>query len=49
VAAGYHIAEWNGTGSEGQQLGSGTYFLKLSAAGINGTKYSEVRKILMLK
>jgi hypothetical protein len=49
VVAGYHIAEWNGMGSEGQQLGSGTYFLKLSAAGVNGAKYTQVRKLLMLK
>jgi len=49
VVAGYHVAEWNGTGSEGQQVGSGTYFLKLSAAGVNGAKYSEVRKLMLLK
>jgi pectate lyase len=49
VVAGYHIAEWNGTGSEGQQLGSGTYFLKLSATGVDGKRFNEVRKLLMLK
>jgi hypothetical protein len=49
VEAGYHVAEWDGTGNLGQQLGSGTYFLKLAAMGANGTAFSEVRKLMMLK
>jgi hypothetical protein len=49
LAAGYHVAEWNGTGSTGQQMGSGTYFLKISAVGDNGRTFSEVRKLLLLK
>lgn len=49
LAAGYHVMEWNGTSSTGQQVGSGTYFLKLSATGANGKVFTEVRKLLMLK
>jgi flagellar hook assembly protein FlgD len=49
VAAGYHIAEWNGTGNEGQQLASGVYFLQMSATGTNGKTFSEIRKLMMLK
>ncbi len=49
LAAGYHAMEWNGTSSTGQQVGSGTYFLRLSATGANGKVFTEVRKLLMLK
>jgi flagellar hook assembly protein FlgD len=49
VAAGYHIAEWNGTGNEGQQLASGVYFLQMSATGTNGKTFNEIRKLMMLK
>jgi hypothetical protein len=48
-AAGYHVIEWNGTGSRGQTLGSGVYFLQMSAAGSNGRTFSDVRKLIMLK
>jgi flagellar hook assembly protein FlgD len=47
--AGYHVAEWNGKNSAGQQLSSGMYFLQLSATGINGKSFNDVRKLMMLK
>jgi hypothetical protein len=49
VAAGYHIAEWDGRGNAGQQLASGVYFLQMSAKGTNGKSFSELRKLMMLK
>ncbi len=49
MAAGYHIAEWDGMGNGGQQLASGVYFLQLSAAGTNGKSFNEIRKLMMLK
>ena len=49
VAAGFHIAEWDGTGNAGQQLASGMYFLQMSAKGTNGKTFSDVRKLVMLK
>ncbi len=49
VAAGYHIAEWDGTGNGGQQLASGVYFMQMSAKGMNGKSFSEVRKLMMMK
>jgi flagellar hook assembly protein FlgD len=49
VAAGYHIVAWDGHGNGGQQLASGTYFLRLSAVGTNGKTFTEVRKLMMLK
>ena len=47
--AGYHVAEWNGTGSRGEQLGSGVYFLQLTAQGINGKSFSAMKKLMLLK
>jgi len=49
VAAGYHVAEWNGTGNGGRPLSSGTYFVRLSAQGSNGKSFTEVHKLLLLK
>ncbi len=48
-AAGYHAIEWNSTGTSGQQLGSGVYFLHLSARGVDGASFNEIRKLLLLK
>ena len=47
--AGRFVVEWNGTGGDGQHLGSGVYFLQLSAKGVNGKAFNEVRKLMMLK
>ena len=47
--AGYHSAVWEGTGNGGQQMASGVYFLHLSAKGVNGKTFTEVRKLMMLK
>jgi hypothetical protein len=47
--AGYHFAEWNGTGDAGQQLSSGVYFLRIDALGVNGKTFGDVRKLMMLK
>ncbi len=49
VVAGIHSIDWNGTGNSGQQLASGVYFLRMSAAGTNGKKFSEIRKLMMMK
>jgi pectate lyase len=49
MEAGYHLMTWDGHGFDGQTLGSGTYFLRIAATGSNGTQFSDVRKLLMLK
>jgi flagellar hook assembly protein FlgD len=49
MAAGYHTMEWDGMGDGGQRLASGVYFLRLSAAGVNGAKFSDVNKLVMMK
>jgi len=47
--AGYHVAEWDGMGNGGQHLASGVYFLQMSAKGVNGKSFGEVKKLMMLK
>jgi hypothetical protein len=49
MAAGYHTAEWNGTDDNGRHVASGVYFLRLAATGVNGTKFSEGRNLLLIK
>ena len=49
LPAGYHVAEWNGTGTGGEQLASGVYFLQLWAAGNNEETFSELRKLILQK
>jgi hypothetical protein len=47
--AGQYVVEWNGRGNGGQQLGSGVYMLRLTAAGTDGSRFKEVRKLMLLK
>ena len=47
--AGYHVAGWDGKGNTGEQMATGVYFLRLTAAGTNGKTFTEVRKLMMLK
>ena len=48
-AAGFHTVEWNGTGNGGQLLGSGIYFLQMSATGANAEQFNQTRKLMMVK
>jgi photosystem II stability/assembly factor-like uncharacterized protein len=47
--AGYHSIEWNGLGSHGQQLASGVYFLQMTAKGVNGATFTQLRKMMLMK
>jgi hypothetical protein len=47
--AGYHVVEWNGVGSAGEAVGSGVYFVRFNAEGVNGKTFSDVRKIMLMK
>jgi hypothetical protein len=47
-AAGYHVIEWDGKDDHARSLSSGVYFVKMSADG-NGKKFTEVKKLMMLK
>jgi flagellar hook assembly protein FlgD len=49
MAAGYHTMEWDGASDAGSRLASGVYFLRLSATGVNGAKFSDVNKLVMMK
>jgi hypothetical protein len=46
---GYPTVEWNGTGDAGQQLGSGVYFVRLTAAALDGRNFTDVRKLILMK
>ncbi|GEM_PF-2055134 len=49
LPAGYHVAEWNGTGNDGAILASGVYFVRLSATGTNAKSFTDLRKLMLLK
>lgn len=49
LPAGYHVVSWNGLGDNGQTLGTGTYFLRLTANGAGGRNFTETRKLMLLK
>jgi hypothetical protein len=49
IAAGYHSAEWNGTGGAGQPMGSGVYFVRFAATGTDGRGFNAVQKMMLLK
>jgi hypothetical protein len=47
--AGYHSLVWDGTNAAGRQLGSGTYFLRLSVDGGAGKSFKDTRKMMLMK
>lgn len=47
--AGYHVATWDGLNGSGHQLASGVYFLNMTAKGVNGQSFNQIRKLMMLK
>jgi hypothetical protein len=49
MGAGYHEVKWNGTTSAGQLVGSGIYFARFSANGVDGKNFSDVRKLMLMK
>jgi hypothetical protein len=49
LAAGNHTVEWDGTGENARQLGSGVYFLRLEAHGENGAAFTGLQKLMMIK
>jgi hypothetical protein len=49
LPAGYHSIEWNGTGSAGQSVGSGVYFVRFAANGADGATFNDTRKLLLMK
>jgi hypothetical protein len=49
MGAGYHEVQWNGTTSAGQLVGSGIYFARFNANGVDGKSFSDVRKLMLMK
>jgi hypothetical protein len=47
---GYHSIDWNGRDRAGRPVGSGIYFYRLEATGVQtGTHHEQLRKMLLLK
>lgn len=49
LPAGLHSFTWNADNSKNIKVTSGIYFYRLTADGTDGSKYSEVRKMILLK
>ena len=48
-SAGVHNIVWNAEDSHGSKVGSGVYFYELKANGVNGSDFSQIRKMILLK
>ncbi|MCH8032504.1 MAG: T9SS type A sorting domain-containing protein [Bacteroidetes bacterium] len=49
ISAGHYAALWNGADDNGFQVSSGIYFYEMKANGNNGTAYSQMKKMVLLK
>jgi hypothetical protein len=49
ISAGNHSVIWNARDAGGVQLTSGIYFYKLTASGINGSKFQDIKKMILIK
>ncbi len=49
VSAGHYSTVWNGADDNGFQVSSGVYLYKIKASGNNGTDYSQMKKMFLLK
>ncbi len=47
--AGIHTVVWNSEDSHGNKVGSGVYFYELKANSSNGSDFTQVRKMILLK
>jgi len=47
--AGNHSVEWNADDDFGNKVSSGIYFYELNANGVDGSRFNQVRKMLLLK
>ncbi len=47
--AGQHSIVWNSEDSHGSKVGSGVYFYELKANGNNGSDFTQIRKMILLK
>ena len=49
MTAGNHSVNWNANDAGGNQLTSGIYLYKLTASGINGNEFQDIKKMILLK
>ena len=49
MTAGNHSIVWNANDASGNQLTSGIYLYKLTASGINGNEFQDIKKMILLK
>ncbi len=49
LSAGNHSVIWNANDAGGNQLTSGIYLYKLTASGINGNEFQDIKKMILLK
>ncbi|RPI65032.1 MAG: T9SS C-terminal target domain-containing protein, partial [Ignavibacteriales bacterium] len=47
--SGVHSVQWNSEDFSGKKVSSGIYFYKLKANGVDGSDFSQVRKMILLK
>jgi len=47
--AGSHTVTWNSEDIHGNKVGSGVYFYELKANGSNGSGFTQIRKMILLK
>ena len=48
-SAGNHTIVWNSRDADGVQLTSGIYLYKLTASGVNGKEFQDIKKMILLK
>jgi hypothetical protein len=49
VSAGHYSIVWNGADDNGYQVSSGVYLYEMKTNGNNGTAYSQIKKMVLLK
>jgi len=47
--AGYHSVTWKGAASSGAFVASGMYFYRIDATGTNGSRFTSMKKMMLLK
>ncbi len=46
---GFHSVQWNSDDASGKKVSSGIYFYELNANGVDGAKFNQVRKMILIK
>ncbi len=49
MSAGNHTIVWNADDVAGNKLTSGIYLYKLTASGVNGNEFQDIKKMILMK